>query len=128
MTVGRDFGVHIKVIEQHEFARQRVLIRRDFIREQTQVRIAIAFGQMDYQKMLGLNDFNRLSVQTAPDDQMINCQSVQVTECTNSNEAWGLKMVLHRACVVSPANDAHGLIDPPVPKRRVGSRWNEAWG
>src|SRR5262249_12975145 len=43
VAVGRDFGVDVEVVEQYEFARQRMLIRRRFLSEKAKARIAVAF-------------------------------------------------------------------------------------
>src|SRR5262245_4588727 len=43
VVVGRDLGVDVEVVEQYEFARQRVLIRRHFLSEKAKARIAGAF-------------------------------------------------------------------------------------
>ena len=43
MPVGGDFALDIKVIEQHELAGQGVMVRRDRVGEEAQVRVAVAF-------------------------------------------------------------------------------------
>src|SRR5262249_56333526 len=42
VAVGRDFGVDVEVVEQYEFARQRMLIRRRFLSEKAKALIAVA--------------------------------------------------------------------------------------
>ena len=43
VAIGADFALDVEVVEQHKFARQLVMIRRDALRENAERRIAIAF-------------------------------------------------------------------------------------
>jgi hypothetical protein len=43
VTVGADGGFRVKIVEQDEVTGQLMLVRRHFFREQTEVRVAVAF-------------------------------------------------------------------------------------
>src|SRR5215470_11578738 len=53
VAVGRDLGVDVEVVEQYEFARQRVLIRRHVLAEEAEARIAVAFFHIAQHLVVG---------------------------------------------------------------------------
>ncbi len=46
MPVGADLAVHVEVVQQHEFASQRMVVGRDGLGEQAEVRLAVALGHV----------------------------------------------------------------------------------
>ena len=53
MAVGAHVAIHVKVVEQDELARQRVLIGRDLLAEKHQVGRAIAFFHVPQHLVVG---------------------------------------------------------------------------
>ena len=53
MAVGAHLALDIKIVEQHEFARELVVVGRDFFTEQTQARIAVALRQIAQDLVVG---------------------------------------------------------------------------
>ncbi len=53
MAVGTHFGIHIKIIQQHETPCQLVLVGSDHFREKAEIRIPVAFGHVPQHLVVG---------------------------------------------------------------------------
>ena len=53
MAVGADFGIRVEIVQQHELAGEPVQVGRDALREQAQLRIAVALRQVAQDLVVG---------------------------------------------------------------------------
>ena len=63
VAIGADFTLDVKVVEQHKVARQPVVVGSDALVEQAKARVAIAFGQVAEDLIVGaifLDDVNAI--------------------------------------------------------------------
>ncbi len=63
MAVGADFGIHIEVVQEHKFARELMMVRRDAFGEETQTGSAVALWQVAQHLIVGpvlLDDVNAI--------------------------------------------------------------------
>ena len=53
VSIGADFAVHVEIVQEHELARQRVVIGRHALGEKAKLRLAVALGNVAENLVVG---------------------------------------------------------------------------